>query len=255
MIKHAQTNACRWEETCLEKQKAGDRRIVDSIPSTLQFRPRRRRIIETRISKSAGNHGLWIFEEFPSRHVSHCGQIRIAAARFSREDNHYPANREHGTVHSRPSSRQGSVIQRATSRVERMDLINNAAMINDDKECKVLRQIAFPSFVDTRCLAIAWKIRNEGISRFSKRIHRFVSRAVLRWKRSGTADCVSATTLRDAYGRCFCNVRRSCVYSVWRHPGSTSHCRRHPIEPNAPYWNLSRWILKSPYRAATKTTR
>jgi len=45
-----------------------------------------------------GNRRLRKFEEFRSRHVSHCDQIRTTAVRFSREDNHYPANRGPSTV-------------------------------------------------------------------------------------------------------------------------------------------------------------
>lgn len=57
-----------------------------------------------------GNRCLRIFEEFRSRHVSHCDQIRTTAARFSREDNHYSANRGFSTVYSRwDFSRKGSI--------------------------------------------------------------------------------------------------------------------------------------------------
>lgn len=56
-----------------------------------------------------GNRRLRIFEEFRSRHVSHCDQIRTTAVRFSREDNHYPANRGPSTAYSRwDFSRKGS---------------------------------------------------------------------------------------------------------------------------------------------------
>jgi len=63
-----------------------------------------------------GNRRLRKFEEFRSRHVSHCDQIRTTAVRFSREDNHYPANRGPSTVYSRwDFSQKRSIVPQKTT--------------------------------------------------------------------------------------------------------------------------------------------
>lgn len=73
-------------------------RKSDDVKAAVNFDPANDALSKREYQRE-DNRRLWIFEEFRSRHVSHCDQIRTAAVRFSREDNHYPANQGSSTVY------------------------------------------------------------------------------------------------------------------------------------------------------------